>query len=94
MCVSTTVLGAVNLCWVSPAPATADAAGEHENGRGSRTSIVSTEASVVLVSLVSPWPASMIDASENNSRSTAANITTMKASARGWIFLKRLSKWV
>jgi hypothetical protein len=36
---------------------------------------VSTEASVVLVSLVSPWPASMIDASENNSRSTAANIT-------------------
>jgi hypothetical protein len=30
---------------------------------------------VVLVSLVSPWPASMIDASENNSRSTAANIT-------------------
>ena len=66
--------GTVNLCWVSPAPATADAAGEHENGRGSRTSIVSTEASVVLVSLVSPWPASMIDASENNSRSTAANI--------------------
>ena len=53
---------------------TADA-GEYENGRGSRTSIVSTEASVVLVSLVSPWPASMIDASENNSRSTAANIT-------------------
>ena len=78
-------LGAVNLCWVSPAPATADAAGEHENGRGSRTSIVSTEASVVLVSLVSPWPASMIDASENNSRSTAANITTTSKVARGMI---------
>ena len=64
--------GCANL-WVPPRT-TADA-GEYENGRGSRTSIVSTEASVVLVSLVSPWPASMIDASENNSRSTAANIT-------------------